>query len=75
LIGEREDDPLLQTQIVDAKPPVDGALPDSAATFNVVRTPFDTVQDHVAAGSESLPAAFRGMFTGQSFGKTAVKVT
>ena len=30
------------TQIVYAKPPADGALPDPARTFNVVHTPFDT---------------------------------
>jgi hypothetical protein len=30
-----------QTQIVYAKPPADGALPDPAGTFNVVDTPFD----------------------------------
>jgi len=29
---------------------------------------------HVAEGLENLPAAFRGMFTGESFGKTVVKV-
>ena len=29
---------------------------------------------HVAEGLETLPAAFYGMFTGQSFGKTVVKV-
>jgi NADPH-dependent curcumin reductase CurA len=29
---------------------------------------------YVAEGLENLPAAFRGMFTGQSFGKTVVKV-
>src|SRR5437588_5800934 len=29
---------------------------------------------HVAEGLENLPAAFHGMFTGQSFGKTVVKV-
>ena len=30
-----------QTQIVYAKPPADGALPDPAGTFSVVHTPFD----------------------------------
>jgi alcohol dehydrogenase len=29
---------------------------------------------HVVEGLENLPAAFHGMFTGQSFGKTVVKV-
>jgi NADPH-dependent curcumin reductase CurA len=29
---------------------------------------------HVAEGLENLPAAFYGMFTGESFGKTVVKV-
>jgi NADPH-dependent curcumin reductase CurA len=29
---------------------------------------------YVAEGLENLPAGFRGMFTGQSFGKTVVKV-
>jgi hypothetical protein len=29
---------------------------------------------HVAEGLENLPAAFHGMFTGQSFGKTVVRV-
>jgi NADPH-dependent curcumin reductase CurA len=33
---------MAQTQIVYAKPPADGALPDPAGTFNVVDTPFDT---------------------------------
>jgi NADPH-dependent curcumin reductase CurA len=33
---------MTQTQIVYAKPPADGALPDPASTFNVVDTPFDT---------------------------------
>jgi NADPH-dependent curcumin reductase CurA len=33
---------LIQTQIVYAKPPADGAPPDPAGTFNVVDTPFDT---------------------------------
>ncbi len=30
------------TQIVYAKSPADGALPDQAGTFNVVHAPFDT---------------------------------
>jgi NADPH-dependent curcumin reductase CurA len=29
---------------------------------------------HVAEGLENLPTAFYGMFTGESFGKTVVKV-
>jgi NADPH-dependent curcumin reductase CurA len=29
---------------------------------------------HVAEGLENLPAAFYGMFTGESFGKTVVSV-
>jgi NADPH-dependent curcumin reductase CurA len=29
---------------------------------------------NVAEGLENLPAAFHGMFTGQSFGKTLVKL-
>jgi NADPH-dependent curcumin reductase CurA len=33
-----------------------------------------TFKTHVAEGLESLPAAFYGMFTGESFGKTVVKV-
>ena len=32
---------MAQTEIVYAKPPADGALPDPAGTFNVVDTPFD----------------------------------
>jgi NADPH-dependent curcumin reductase CurA len=31
-------------------------------------------ETYVAEGSENLPAAFHGIFTGQSFGKTVVKV-
>jgi NADPH-dependent curcumin reductase CurA len=30
---------------------------------------------HVAEGLENLPAAFYGMFTGESFGKSVVKVS
>jgi NADPH-dependent curcumin reductase CurA len=33
-----------------------------------------TFKTHVAEGLESLPAAFHGLFTGESFGKTVVKV-
>jgi len=33
-----------------------------------------TFKTHVVEGLENLPAAFHGMFTGQSFGKTVVKV-
>jgi hypothetical protein len=49
LIGDVEHDPL-QTQIVYAKPPDDGALPDPAGTFNVVHTPFDTEATSLEAG-------------------------
>ena len=38
------------TQIVYAKPPADGALPDPAGTFNVVHTPFDTEAVNLKAG-------------------------
>src|SRR3989441_7856761 len=38
------------TQIVYAKPPADGALPDPAGTFNVVHTPFDTEAMKLKAG-------------------------
>src|SRR6266498_4660674 len=38
------------TQIVYAKPPADGALPDPAGTFNVVHTPFDTEAMNLKAG-------------------------
>ncbi len=37
-------------QIVYAKPPADGALPDPAGTFNVVHTPFDTEAMNLKAG-------------------------
>src|SRR5947208_7556144 len=39
-----------QTQIVYAKPPADGALPDPADTFNVVHTPFDSEVTNLEAG-------------------------
>src|SRR6266581_1207522 len=43
--------PMIQnTQIVYAKPPADGALPDPAGTFNVVHTPFDTEAMNLKAG-------------------------
>src|SRR6266571_3920324 len=43
--------PMIQnTQIVYAKPPADGALPDPAGTFNVVHTPFDTEAVNLKAG-------------------------
>src|SRR6266567_3289908 len=43
--------PMIQnTQIVYAKPPADGALPDPAGTFNVVHTPFDTEATNLKAG-------------------------
>src|SRR5207247_2240078 len=43
--------PMIQnTQIVHAKPPADGALPDPAGTFNVVHTPFDTEAVNLKAG-------------------------
>jgi NADPH-dependent curcumin reductase CurA len=44
-----EHDPL-QTQIIYAKPPDDGALPDPAGTFNVVHMPFDTEATSLEAG-------------------------
>jgi len=33
-----------------------------------------TFKTHVVEGLENLPAGFYGLFTGQSFGKTVVKV-
>src|SRR5437660_1171397 len=39
-----------QTQIVYAKPPADGGLPDPADTFKVVQTPFDTDATTLKAG-------------------------
>src|SRR5207249_9343678 len=43
--------PMIQnTQIVYAKPPADGALPDPAGTFDVVHTPFDTEAMNLKAG-------------------------
>jgi hypothetical protein len=39
-----------QTQIVCAKPPADGALPDPEGTFYVVHTPFDTEATSLEAG-------------------------
>src|SRR5437660_4691634 len=43
--------PMIQnTQIVYAKPPADGALPDPAGTFNVVHTTFDTEAMNLKAG-------------------------
>src|SRR5438034_10975596 len=43
--------PMIQnTQIVYAKPPADGALPDPAGTFNVVHTPFDTEAANLKSG-------------------------
>jgi hypothetical protein len=54
LIREVEDDPLIQTQIVYAKPPADGALPDSAGTSNVVHTPTGCGD----IGSGSLPPTY-----------------
>ena len=47
-------------QVVYARPPADGALPDPASTFNVVHT-------------LQFPATKPG-FMGESFGKTVVKV-
>jgi hypothetical protein len=41
---------MVQTQIVYAKPPADGALPDPAGTFDVVHTPFDTEATNLRAG-------------------------
>ena len=38
------------TQIVYAKPPADGALPDPAGTFDVVHTPFDAEATDLKAG-------------------------
>src|SRR6266704_1097423 len=38
------------TQIVYAKPPADGALPDPAGTFNVVHTPLDAEALNLKAG-------------------------
>src|SRR6266571_2766187 len=38
------------TQIVYAKPPADGALPDPAGTFNVIHAPFDTEAMNLKAG-------------------------
>ena len=38
------------TQIVYAKPPADGARPDSAGTFNVVHARFDTEAMNLKAG-------------------------
>jgi NADPH-dependent curcumin reductase CurA len=38
------------TQIVYAKPPADGALPDPAGTFEVVHTPFDAEAIDLKAG-------------------------
>jgi NADPH-dependent curcumin reductase CurA len=38
------------TQIVYAKPPADGALPDPAGTFDVVHTPFDPAALNLKAG-------------------------
>src|SRR6266571_4920228 len=38
------------TQIVYAKPPADGALPDPAGTFSVVHTPLDTEAMNLKAG-------------------------
>jgi NADPH-dependent curcumin reductase CurA len=38
------------TQIVYAKPPADGALPDPAGTFTVVHTPFDIEAMDLKAG-------------------------
>src|SRR5438093_6246117 len=38
------------TQIVYAKPPADGALPDPAGTFNVVHTPFDAEAVNLEVG-------------------------
>ncbi len=38
------------TQIVYAKPPADGALPDPAGTFSVVHTPFDAEAVNLKAG-------------------------
>src|SRR5438034_3105791 len=43
--------PMIQnTQIVYAKPPADGALPDPAGTFKVVHAPFDTAAMNLKAG-------------------------
>src|SRR5438046_1812048 len=43
--------PMIQnTQIVYAKPPADGALPDPACTFDVVHTPFDPDAANLKAG-------------------------
>jgi NADPH-dependent curcumin reductase CurA len=38
------------TEVVYAKPPGDGALPDPAGTFNVVHTPFDAEAVNLEAG-------------------------
>jgi NADPH-dependent curcumin reductase CurA len=39
------------TQIVYVKPPADGALPDPASTFDIVRTPFDAEAIDLEAGA------------------------
>jgi hypothetical protein len=41
---------MVQTQIVYAKPPADGALPDPGGTFDVVDTPFDAEARSLEAG-------------------------
>ena len=41
---------MVQTQIVYAKPPADGALTDTAGTINVVDTPFDTEATSLESG-------------------------
>ena len=41
---------MVQTQIVYAKPPADGALPDPAGTFGVVQARFDVEATHLRAG-------------------------
>src|SRR3989449_8863856 len=38
------------TQIVYAKPPADGALPDPTSTFDVLRTPLDIEEVNLKAG-------------------------
>jgi len=62
--------------------PADAAAEPAASLITEMREELEarlsdrrmTFKTHVVEGLENLPAAFHSMFTGQSFGKTVVRV-
>ena len=59
---------MFQTQVVYAKPPADGALPDPSATFDVVQTPFDSEATHLEAGQVLVENQYLSIDPYHSFG-------